>query len=277
MTTPPERPSGPDLVPWLIGGVVGGVVILIGLVVALMLVIASQPAFEWTAYPPEPSPGEPTPYSWERPDPVCGEPCLTSDDAFALIAPDESLALLGTVRTSGAVESGTNELWESDAFGSYYLADGDPLECVFATTPAPLAPHSQSLGWFDDEILDLGAASGEGITVTQFARVYQQNLDAGRYPGSLRSLVTRCDDFTLEQNGAIAAVTVEALDLDPGVAGVETVAWTETWPGSTATVVDLRYGTIVVRTEITRPAGSPVSDDAIAAFIADAARRLANA
>lgn len=275
MTTPPERPAGPDLVPWLIGGVIGGVVVLVGLVVALMLVLASQPVFEWTASPPEPGPGEPTPYTWERPDPVCGEPSLTSTDAFALIAPDASLALLGTARTSGATEAGSNELWESEAFGSYYLADGAPLECVFATTPAPLAPHSQSLGWFEDEIIDLGAASGDGITVTQFARVYQQNLDAGRYPGSLRSLVTRCDDFTLEQNGATVAVTVEALDLDPAVLGVDAVAWTETWPGSEATVVDLRYGTIVVRTEIARPDGSPVSDEAVASFIADAARRLA--
>ena len=275
MTTPPERPAGPDLVPWLIGGVIGGVVVLVGLVVALTLVLASQPVFEWTASPPEPIPGEPTPYSWERPDPVCGEPCLTSGDAFALSAPDDSLALLGSVRTSGATEAGNNELWESEAFGSYYLADGRPLECVFATTPAPLAPHSQSLGWLEDQIIDLGAATGDGITVTQFARVYQQNLDAGRYPGSLRSLVTRCDAFTLEQNGSTVAVTVKALDLDPGVAGVDTVAWTETWPGSTATVIDLRYGTIVVRTEITRPDGSPVSDDAISSFIADTAQRLA--
>lgn len=270
----PERPAGPDILPWLIGGLAAGALVLVGLIIALAMLLANQPRFEWVAEEPGATP-EPETYSWDRPDPVCGDPCLTSEDAFALIAPDATLALVGATRTSGAAEAGVHADWESDAFGSYYLADGSPLECVFAMSPAPVSPHSQSVGWLDDQIIDLGAASGDGVTVTQFARVFQQNLDAGRYPGALRSLVTRCDDFTLEQDGAVAAVTVQALDLDPGVAGVETIAWTETWPGSTATVVDLRYGTIVVRTEIVRTAGSALSDEAIAAFIADAAQRLA--
>lgn len=271
MSTSPPRNARPGVafLAW-IGGGVAAIAVLYGLIVLLVLVAAgSRDLSGGNSETVEATP-------WALPDPVCGEPCLTVADARTLEAGADTLALIGSPsRTSGIADLGLDWDVESPLFGDFYLADGDPQACVFATTTAPLAPQTQSTGWTKNPILDLGSATGPDVTMTQVARVYLQNLDAQRYPTMIRSVLARCPEFTIEAEDVPMTVTVAPSNLDPGVPGVESVAWTEVWPDHTATVVDLRYGTIVIRTEVTRPAGSTVTDHQIADLVDDTARRLA--
>lgn len=275
----PPVDGGRDILTILLVFVAVGILLIAGLAV-ILLSFAPDP--EPHSPPPQPAdPSEPFDPAAPAPAPAptdsiidCGQPCFSVEDARALEPTREALSTLGSpalVERLG--DAGIQSDWEAQANEAFYLGDGAPQACVFALSPAPIAPHSQSYMTGDDPVVDLGTYSSGALTVTHMARVSESVLWGTRYPNTIRSSVDRCPGYSVSLDGVPRDVTVEPLDLELALAGVTDVAWTQSGDGTRTTTADLQRGNLIVRVSIVGDS-STVSDAAVVDYLAGVALEL---
>ncbi|MDO7881684.1 hypothetical protein [Antiquaquibacter soli] len=262
MTNPQPVPAGTgpsdggrDILAILLIALAAGVALIVGLVLVLV------------AFAPKPTES----FSYDFPEAECGQPCLGLDNVRVAAGTAAEVAALGAAL--GPVDSSVSSVedWEAEATEDFYLAGGSPQACVFAISRAPIAPQSQSTGYYDESVLDVLSATG-AVTVTQVARLSDRGLDSGRYPGMIRGALNRCPSYTVEKDdGTVEEVDVTPLPIDLDIPGVETVAWTENRPSDVSVVIDLHYANVAVRTEAT---GSSIDVAALTELARATAERL---
>jgi hypothetical protein len=208
----------------------------------------------------------------------CAIVCITVDQARRLVPGAEVLAPLGPAAADPAwVAQPDSTIGDADnqARTRYIEAQGDPLPCFFTFSPAPISPSSPDFTARDDAVLDLGRFTGDGVTVSQTARVLASELYAGRFPGTLRSPIIQCADFSYEVEGVEHHVSVVPLTVETGSQAVAAAGWSQKDGAVTRTVVDLQYRNVVVRIVVDRPAGSSVTDEEIRAYVGAVSAQLA--
>ncbi|MGX5681169.1 hypothetical protein [Schumannella luteola] len=262
MTNPqpvPPAEGGRDIVAILLIALGAGVLLIAGLVVVLI------------SFAPGPGGNDPSSYPYDFPEAECGEPCLTIDNARTSAATGFELEALGAALEPVASDPAPVLEWEGNATGDFYLAGGDPQACIFAVSTAPIAPQSQSTGYYDESIVEILASSGD-VVVTQVARVSDRGLDSSRYPTMIRAVLNRCQAYTVEaDDGSVKEVSIYPFPVDLGVPGVDAVGWAEHGPDSVSTVIDIQYANVAIRTEAT---GASVDTAALVEIARSTAERL---
>ena len=110
--------------------------------------------------------------------------------------------------------------------------------------------------------------------LTQTARVYQAEIYAGRYLGSLRSPIEQCASYEFDDGSEHRTVAVVPLSFETGASDVTSTGWLQTSGDEQRMIVDLRYRNVTVRIALDSTGDAAGAQEAMGAYVAQTAARL---
>lgn len=251
----------------VIGSILVGFALFAGAVIALLPLVVRPLAADM---PPTSNP--------YVPPSGCETRCLTTDDVSGLVPDAEDLAVLGSLSPDPAngypVPTSTADIW-NDATLDYRASGGDPAVCYFTRSDAPLS--RDALGYFDTDLstVRLGTfANAAGTTLTETARLYDAELIAGRYLGSIRSPIIQCASFSYNDGTAVRQVSLLPVAFNTGSDAVASASWVETWGDQRRLVANLQYANLTMRVALQQGPEASVTDEQFAQYVTSVAARM---
>jgi hypothetical protein len=207
----------------------------------------------------------------------CEQVCLTVKQASALAPTEAALGALGGLSpdpgNSSLAPTPIGPLWDA-ASATYATGNGDPYNCFFTLSTAPINSYTQDYNERKDLAVPLGSYSDGSTTLTETAHVYVAEVYAGHYLRGFTSPLKTCAHFSYTVDDQLRTIDLSTEQFDTGSSEVTSVAWTERSGDTTKTVIDLVRRNVTVRVTLTQPTGSALTQDQIAQYVTDVSQKL---